>query len=236
MHLKKTTQFLVFVTILAANLIKKSHGKKIILISQMLLIFISLNLTDQCYANDDIAYPNLIKKIQGGQTFGVQYNSLKSAAIVDLLNGIVIYINFNTKKTYTISNDWPGLVTATWLNEHIAHIQGSCGAGCAKSIIFVAPSTSISCSTHEFRIKNLNPNYPPDFQSNKPLLIDIKKGIYVCYDDENNIQVFPLPKYPTIHPPKNYYSEKAEIKNGKFIVIYENGRGKLKRVSYTPAQ
>jgi len=232
MHPNKIIQSLAFVIILAGNLIKKFPGKKIILISQTLLAFILLNLISKCYADGNNSYHHLMQQIQRGQNFGIQYNSPRSAAIVELLNGIIVYINFNTKKTYTISNDWPGLVTAVWLNDHIAHIQGSCGTGCAKSIIFVSPSTAISCSTHEYRIKSLNPNYPPDFQHNRPLLIDIKKGIYVCYDDERNIQVFPLPTHTTIHPPKGYYSEKAEIKHDKLFVTYENGHGKVKRVSY----
>lgn len=60
----------------------------------------------------------------------------------------------------------------------------------------------------------------------------MKKGIYICYNEEDNIQVFPLSKPSTIRPPKSYYSEKAEIKHSKLFVIYENGHGKVKRVSY----
>ena len=160
-----------------------------------------------------------------------EYNPLKTAAIVHI-NSLPIYIDFKAKKTFTITGPWPGLVAATWLNNSIAHIQGSCGTGCAKSVIFIAPSTVISCSEHEYRIESLDPHYPPDFQHNRPMLIDVKKGIYVCYDDADNIQVFPLPKYPTIRPPKGFYSEKAEIKHGKLIVTYEDGHGKTKRVSY----
>lgn len=177
-------------------------------------------------------YHQVIKQIHEHNTYGIQYNPSKSAAIVKTLNGMSVYINFKTKNVYTIINSWPGLTYATWLNDSIAHIQGSCGTGCAKSIIFVAPSTVISCSTHEYRIKSLNPHYPPDFQHNRPLLVDIKKGVYVCYDEADNIQVFPLPTHPTIRPPKGFYSEKAEIQHGKLVVIYENGRGKVKRVSY----
>ena len=126
-------------------------------------ILILLSLINACYADETISYPHAVQQIKKGQTFGVQYNLLKSTAIVELLNGIIININFNTKKKYLISNNWPGLVTATWLNNKIAHIQGSCGTECAKSIIFVAPSTSISCSTHDYRIKSLNPHYPGFF-------------------------------------------------------------------------
>jgi hypothetical protein len=64
------------------------------------------------------------------------------------------------------------------------------------------------------------------------LLIDIKKGIYICYDNIDNIQIFPLPKHPTIRPPAGFYSEKAEIKHNKLIVTYENGHGKMKKINY----
>ncbi len=198
----------------------------------MFLSFISLNLINECYANENISYHHLVQQIQRGQNFGIQYNSPRSAAIVELLNGIVVYIDFNTRKTYTISNDWPGLVAGVWLDDHIAHIQGSCGTGCARSAIFIAPSTVLSCAYHQYRIASLNPNEPPDFQHNRPLLIDVKKGIYVCYNEEDNIQVFPLSNRSIIRPPKGYYSEKAEIKHGKLFVVYENGHGKVKRVSY----
>lgn len=233
---KKTILSRVFVITLVANLIQKSGGKKIILIFQVLLVFTSLSLANQCYANINSLYHQLIEQIHERKTYGIQYNPSKSAAIVKTLNGMSVYINFNTEKVYTIINSWPGLVYATWLSDSIAHIQGSCGTGCAKSIIFIAPSTIISCSEHEYRIKNLNLHYPPDFQHNRPLLIDVKKRIYVCYDKEDNIQVFPLAKHPikhpTIHPPKGYYSEKAEIEHGKLFVIYENGYGKVRRISY----
>jgi hypothetical protein len=60
----------------------------------------------------------------------------------------------------------------------------------------------------------------------------VKRGIYICYNEENNIQFFPLPKYPTIRPPKGYYSEKVEIRRNKLVVTYENSHGKIKQISY----
>lgn len=208
------------------------------MIFQALLAFILLNLTNNCYAYSDkinnISYDALFKAIQNHEIVihDNEYNPSKTAAIVNQEMSLPIYINFKTKKIYKITGHWPGLISTIWLNDSIAHIQGSCGTGCAKSIIFIAPSITVSCSTHEYRIENLNPHYPPDFQHNRPLLIDIKKEIYVCYDDADNIQVFPLPKHPTIHPPKGYHSEKAEIKQGQLFIIYENGHGKVRRVSY----
>ena len=204
----------------------------------MLLVFILSSLTNNCYAYSDetknASYDTIIKAIHNHEIVihENEYNPSKTAAIVNPEISLPTYINFKTKEIYKITDHWPGFVSITWLNDSIAQIEGSCGTGCAKSIIFIAPSTAVSCSTHEYRIEDLNPHYPPDFQHNKPLLIDIKKGIYLCYDNADNIQVFPLPKQPTIRPPKGYYSEKAEIKQGKLFVIYENGHGKVKRVSY----
>jgi hypothetical protein len=118
------------------------------------------------------------------------------------------------------------------LNNTVAHIQGSCGSGCAKSIIFVAPATVISCAYHDYRIENLDPKNPPDYSSNRPLLIDVKRKIYVCYDNEGNIQTFPLFSNKTIRPPAEYFSEKAHIHHHKLIIHYENQQGKTKQISY----
>lgn len=212
------------------------HGKKIVLICQMFHISILLGWINVCHANSDeivnISYRDLMKQVHRHEGYGIQYNPSKSAAIVDTSMSVPVYINFKTKKTYVITSHWPGLVSATWLNDLIALVKGSCGTGCARSIIFIAPSTVVSCAEHEYRIENLDRHYPPDFRHNTPLLIDVKKGIYVCYDANNNIQIFPLPNYSTIRPMKGFYSEKAEIQHGDLIVIYENGHGKIKRVSY----
>jgi hypothetical protein len=161
-----------------------------------------------------------------------EYNPSKTAAIVFPELGPPVYINFKTKKTYRVVEEWPGIQAVGWLNDSVVHITGSCGSGCGRSVIFVSPSTVLSCAIHEYRIESLNPNYPPDFRHNTPLLIDVKRGIYVCYNENNNIQIFPLPKYPIIRPPKGYYSEKAEISHNNLIVVYENGHGKVKHISY----
>ncbi len=208
------------------------------MIFQALLIFILSSWINRSFARPDqsidISYNTLIKKIHTREIgiYRSEYNPSKTAAIIFPELGPPVYINFKTKQTYRIVDEWPGIQAVGWLNDSTVHIVGSCGTGCGRSVIFIAPSTVVSCSTHEYRIEELNPHYPPDFRHNRPLLIDVKKGIYVCYDNVNNIQVFPLPKHPTIRPPKGYYSEKAEIKQGKLFVIYENGHGKIKRVSY----
>lgn len=204
----------------------------------MFLSFILSNLTNECYAGSDkitrVSYNTLIKKIHAHEIgiYKNEYNPSMTAAIVFPELGPPVYINFETKQTYKIVDEWPGIKGVGWLNDSTVHITGSCGTGCARSVIFVAPSTVLSCAYHQYRIKSLNPIEPPDFQHNRPLLIDVKKGIYVCYNEEDNIQVFPLSNRSTIRPPKGYYSEKAEIKHGKLFIIYENGHGKVKRVSY----
>jgi len=201
---------------------------------QIFLIFISLYSKDDCFAQlqQHNLFNKLVNSINKKETCGVKYNPTKTAAIVNIDCGSAIYINFITKQTYTIIDHWPNVFSPLWLNNTTAKINGPCGTGCSKSVIFVAPSTVVSCTEHEYRIESLDDHYPPDFRHNTPLLIDVKKGIYVCYDETDNIQVFPLPKYPTIHPPKGFYSEKAEIRHGKLVVTYENGHGKIKRVSY----
>ncbi len=210
-------------------------GKKNILIYLACLIFILLNLNESfahsSQKHSDISFAELNNKVQKSDICEIKYNPSKTAAIVNVDCGSAQYINFKTHQTYAIINHWPN-VFPVWISNTIAHIEGPCGTGCSKSIIFVAPATTISCATHEYRIKKLVKNEPPDFYNNRPLLIDPKKGIYICYDDENNIQVFPLPTHSSIHPPKNYFSEKAEIRNGQLIVTYENGKGKIKRISY----
>ena len=204
---------------------------------QIFLIFISLSLSDNCFAlapeNKNItSFDKLISAINKKAICGIKYNPSKTAIIVNVDCGSAIYMNLIAKKTYTVIDHWPNVFTPIWLNDTTAKIKGPCGTGCSKSVIFVAPSTVVSCAEHEYRINNLDWHDPPDFSSNSPLLVDVKKGIYVCYDEANNIQVFPLPKYSTIHPPKGFYSEKAEIHHNQLVVTYENGHGKMKQIPY----
>jgi hypothetical protein len=199
------------------------------------LIFILLN-SNEIFAyeqkNDpNISFEKLNLKIQKNDICEIKYNPSKTAAIVNIDCGSACYVNFKTQQTYTIVDHSPNIFT-TWVSDSIAHIESPCGTGCSKSIIFVAPATIVLCATHEYRIKNLSQNEPPDYYNNTPLMIDPKKGIYVCYDEENNIQVFPLPRHASIRPPKNYFSEKAEIRNDQLVITYKNGNGKIKRIAY----
>jgi hypothetical protein len=238
MHLRKLILFPASVIISAGNLILNTiPGKKIILTCQVFFIFISLNLINNCYAHaqqnktSDL-FNELAKKIRNHTVCGIEYNPSKTAAIANIDCGSAIYINFKTKQTYTITDHRPGLVFPTWVNNTIVTVESSCGTGCAKDIIFVAPSTVISCADHEYRIKNLIKTEPPDFYNNRPLLIDPKKEIYVCYDDKNNIQVLPLVKHTSIRPPRGYFSEKAEIRHNHLVIAYKNKDGKIKEDDY----
>lgn len=210
---------------------QRKNGKKNILIYLMCLNFILYFLPNRCFATDNISFISIQKLIDRKDHRGITYSPSQKTAIINPDYGSAVYIDFVKKRTYSIIGNWPN-IAQEWLSDSVVHITGSCGTGCAQSIIFIAPATIISCPTHEYRITSLNPREPPDYYSNRPLLIDTKKGIYVCYDDENNIQTLPLTTYPTIRPPKGYFGSEAEIKNGKLVITYENKAGKVKHVSY----
>jgi hypothetical protein len=207
------------------------------LIYQVFLTFILLNWLGSCYAqfqlNNTSLYNRLIKKINTHSLCGIKYNPSKTAAIVNDDCRSAIYIDFKTKKTYTIStNKLANHVFATWINDSIATVENSCGTGCANVVVFVSPAVVFACPVHEYRIESLDEHEPPDYYHNRPLLIDSQRKIVVCYDGENNIQVFSLPKQATIRPPSGYYAEKAEIHYNKLMVIYKNKHGIIKNLIY----
>lgn len=207
----------------------------------MFLTFILLNWIDSCYAqfqlNNKSLFDKLSKKINTHTLCGVKYNPSKTAAIVNDDCRSATYINFKSKKTYVIAGGkLVNHIFATWINDTIATVENSCGTGCANIVIFVAPAVVFACPVHEYRIESLDQHEPPDYYHNRPLLIDAQRKIVVCYDDENNIQVFNLPKHATIHPPVSYYSEKAEIRNGKLTVTYKNKQGIIKNITYGELQ
>ena len=238
MRLKKTIHFRGSVITLVVRLILKSIlGKRIILICQVFLTFILLNWIDSCYAqlqsNNPSLFDKLIKKINTHTLCGIQYNPSKTAAIVNDDCRSAIYVDFKKKITYTIADKkLANHIFATWINDTIATVENSCGTGCANVIVFVAPAVAFSCPVHEYRIESLDEHEPPDYYHNRPLLIDPRRKIVACYDGENNIQVFPLPKQATIHPPRGYFSEKAEIRDNKLTVIYSNKQGIIKNITY----
>jgi hypothetical protein len=178
-------------------------------------------------------FNDLNTKIKSHKICSIEYNPSKTAAIVDNDCRSAIYMNFVTKQTYSISkNNLANHVNPSWLNDSIATVEASCGTGCMHVVIFEAPSTIVSCADHEYRIEFLDQHEPPDYYHNRPLLIDIKKRIYVCYDNDDNIQVFPFPTHAYIRPPKGFFSEKATIRNNKLIIFYENGKGEKKQIEY----
>ncbi len=230
MLMQALVQFQEFTTISVEN--HKRSGKKNILIYLMCLNFILYVLPNKCFAIDKIDFTSLQRLINSKNHCGITYSPSKKAAVINPTCGSAVYINFATKHIYPIINNWPN-IAQEWMSETVARVTGPCGTGCAKAVIFVAPATVVSCATHEYRITSLDPHEPPDYYNNRPLLIDTKKGIYVCYDDENNIQVLPLPQYSTIHPPKGYFAEKAEIRSDKLVITYKNKHEKIKRITYS---
>ena len=161
----------------------------------------------------------------------MQYNSSKSAALVNIDCGSAYYINFKTRLTHTVVNNWPS-VFFSWRNDEVAEVVSSCGTGCTQAVIFVAPASVVSCNSHDFRIKDMQKE-DPNLSSNRPLLIDPLRKIYICYDNNDNIQVYPLPNTPTIYPPDQYFAETVKIKNGQLVIGYENEKtGKLKLMKY----
>lgn len=189
----------------------------------MFLIFILLSWISNDYAASEA----------NQSSCGVTYNPARTAAIAGSACGSPVYVNFKTKQTYPITKEQYRNFYVKWLDNYVATLEAGCGTGCLEAYIFVAPATVVSCSDHEYRINFLDPRQPPDYSHNRPLLVDPKKRIYVCYDNNNNIQVFPLLKQLTIRPPKGFFSEKAEIRNGKLVVIYKNAHGKINQVDYT---
>lgn len=225
---KNQNPILMFTTILAANL--KRNGKSTILIYLILSAFILLGLNEICYA---ISFNEIKNKIQRKSICGIDYNLSKTAAIVSPDCHSAIYINFKTRQTKTIVDDWPN-VFSTWKADNIVHLKGSCGTGCSQSIIFIAPSISIVCPVHEYRFESLSEDYPPDFYNNNPLLIEPHKKIYVCYAEANVIQVFQMPKQlkETIRPPKGYYAEEAFIRDHHLMINYRDVKEHIKQVRY----
>lgn len=222
---KLTAPFRKFAIILAGSQV--IDGKRNILTCQMFLIFILLN-----WINDSYAYQNQLANSKSYQKkCGVVYNPSKTAAIVGGICGRAEYVSSRIKEPYVVAEQNRGFYVK-WLDDRVATLEAGCGTGCLAAYIFIAPSTVVSCSSHDYRIDMQDPHEPPDYSHNRPLLVDPKKQIYVCYDGDGNIQVFPFPKEKTIHPPSEYFSERAVIQGEKLIVIYHNKHGATKQIGY----
>lgn len=189
-----------------------------------------LSLNNNCFA---FSFDAIKNKIQKKDICEIDYNPSKTAAIVNIDCGSAIYINFKTKTIQNIVKHWPNIFV-NWKSEDIAYLRGPCGTGCSQSIIFIAPSTNITCPMHEYRIESLNLDEPPDFYNNNPLIIEPNKKIYVCYAENNVIQVFKMPKklQMNIYPLKGYYAEEANIDRDHLVITYRNARNYVKKINY----
>ncbi len=226
MRHKKKILFLASINTLVEA--PRKNGKCIILICLAYQIFILLS--NVCFAS---SFDGIREKIKKDAVYHIEYNFSKTAAIVNLDSSSATYINFKTKRVKNIVKDWIN-IGEVWKTNNIAYLQGSCGTGCAQSIIFMAPKTSIICPVHEFRFESLDENYAPDFYNNLPLLIETHKKIYVCYAEKNVIQVFKMPRklYANIHPPKGYFAESAVIRHGHLLINYSDIKERKKKVFY----
>jgi hypothetical protein len=202
----------------------------------MFLICILLGSSVESFAHrgnieNTLTFEELQKLIKSHQICEILYNPSKLAAMVNIDCGSAYYINFITKQTHRIVDQWPS-VFFSWRNDKIAEVVSSCGTGCTQAVIFIAPSTVIACNSHDFRVKGMEKN-EPNLSSNRPLLIDIKKNVYVCYDANDNIQVYTFPKSPTIYTPYQHFVEAAKINNNHLVIRYENEQtGQLKELEY----
>lgn len=189
-----------------------------------------LSLNNICLA---YSYNDIQKKIHTKNICHLNYNFSKTAAIVNPECGSAVYINFKTKQTKAIVTDWPSALSI-WKSDTIAYIKGSCGTGCSQSIIFIAPSNKIVCPVHEYRIESLNPAEPPDFYNNDPLVIEPNKKMYICYAEDNVIQVFQMPKklLKTIYPPKGYFADRASLQGNHIVITYQNVHENVKKIIY----
>lgn len=191
----------------------------------MCLIFTLLSSRAEVFARTPWLQKNslfneLQRLITSHRICEIQYNASKTAALVNVDCGSAYYINFKNKITHKVVEHWPS-VFFSWISDDVGEVVSSCGTGCTQAVIFIAPATVVSCASHDFRVKGLK-KQEPSITSNRPLLIDSKRAIYICYDGNNNIQVFPFPKSPTVYPPKGFYAEKATLEGNRVIIQYEN--------------
>lgn len=196
----------------------------------MCLVFTLLNWINNSYADEP--YTLFADAIKHNNISELNYNPSKTAAIGSLKGDDAVYIHFKTQSIYSIMPHQPGLIAVKWFNNTVATVETSCGTGCTKSLIFIAPDTIISCATHEYRIDNLDPHQPPDYYNNIPLFIDPDRGVYICYDENNLIQTYSFPKQPTIQPPKGYFATKAQLNGKKLVIYFKNRHGNIQKKEY----
>lgn len=185
----------------------------------LLLLFGSLSYTAFA-AQENPAFNNILKQINQKNYYDIAYTSTKQAAIVDhdakwaKGNGMTAtYINFNTKEIYPIITNVPNLFPK-WLDEKTALISLTCGTGCQRQLIFIAPQTLIECA--------FSPEDANHSTSSAPIAIDVKRGLYVCYDPAGNIQVKRLsPAVKVINPPAHASIAQATFAGNQLIINFQ---------------
>lgn len=67
------------------------------------------------------------------------------------------------------------------------------------------------------------------------MLIEPHKKNYICYAEDNVIQVFKMPKklQVNIHPPKGYYADEASIRHHHLVITYRNMQDHVKQIFYS---
>lgn len=183
------------------------------------------------------SYEKLKAKIDSGDLSQIEYSPSKKYAIMSVAGDEATYINFETHQTYQIYNNMQGAFGVKWFSEDIAEMSIACGTGLQCALIFLPPSTVVSCKMHD--AKNVTPTkYEPAPSSNLPLTIDPINRLYVCYDRADNIQIFrlPPPTLATIKPPEHLEATKATIKNNQISIEYEDKNEKVKEITYSLQQ
>ena len=152
---KNTILFKAYIITLAVpKILKSTLGRKTILIYPMFLICILLGSSVESFVKNTLTFEELQKLIKSHQICEILYNPSKSAALVNIDCGSAYYINFITKQTHRIVDQWPS-VFFSWRNDKIAEVVSSCGNRMYTSCDFIAPSTVIACNSHDFRVKGI---------------------------------------------------------------------------------
>lgn len=167
------------------------------------------------------SFSEVMHGIKHGVLYNVSYNIPKTKAIVGLNDGSAVYVDFETHKTLKLMEGWINNFIGDWLTDTVAVVEGSCGTGCAHGFLFIAPDKVVTCSEYN-RENDAYVEDNPKSRTNRPLIVDPDREIYICYDAENRIQIFPFPEYATIMPPKGYAPEQVEIIDGYLHITYEN--------------
>jgi len=188
----------------------------------LILIGFFINTSYAKQTNEPInAYQYIISQINKKNYYEIVYSPSKQAAILDHdshwteQHGITAtYINFKNHQIFDIAKDIPNLYPK-WLDDSIAIIDIPCGTGCERQLIFIAPQTVVECPP--------SPTDKNGFSTTAPLAIDIKQGLYACYDYAGNIQINRLPHViKVITPPPDAMVKQAKFIESDLVVTYQS--------------